>query len=271
MRTLLPLIVLAVLGYTGWYYWQVYTDRPLNEPLLLTAKESLVELKVASYGEEFRMFRTEEFGWVVSQGGREIYDQSDRVESLIDLLVGLQTDSVVRYLPDMPVIRVDLIGADTQEGIALYFQPDAALLASITATGDVYALPSRYVGPLADLLRFSSYRSKRLLKSKPESIDSIRLDHHDSLLWRPAMAEVAPLSQTFIAPAAAPYADYFDEITDREKYFATLKLYADGEAHRVEIYRDSLWPRPYVLVGEDFPRTYLAADSLPLLPIIPGF
>lgn len=271
MRTLLPLIALAVLGYTGWYYWQVYTDRPLSEPLLLTEKESLMELKVVSFSEEFRMFRAEEFGWVVSRGGREVYDQSGRVEELIGLLTSLQTDSVVRHAPAAAGISLELIGADTREKVDFHFQPGGPLLAQIAATGDAFSLPARYGAPLKRLLNFSSYRSKRLLKADPESIDSVRLDYHDSLLWQPTLAEVGPLSQAFIAPAIAPYADYFDEITDREKYYATLKLYAEGEPHRVDIYRDSLWPRPYVLVGEDFPRTYLAADSLPLLPTLPGF
>lgn len=263
MRTLIPLLLIAVLGYVGWFYWQEYTDRPLSEPLLLTAEESLQELNITSSTEEFRMFRAEEFGWVVSRGGREVYDQSDRVKELIGLLTSLQTDSVMRHKLETTGISVDLIGTDTRERVDFHFQMGGPLLARIAATGDVFALPARYGLPLKRLLDFGAYRSKKLLKIDPEKIDSVRLDYHDSLLWRPGPEEVGLLSQTFIAPAAAPYADYFDEITDREKYYATLKLYTDGEPHRVDIYRDSLWPRPYVLVGEDFPRTYLALDSLP--------
>jgi hypothetical protein len=265
MRTLIPFIFLAVMGYVGWYYWQVYTDRPLNETLLLATEESLTEIRVAAEAEEFRMFRTEEFGWVVKRGGLEIYDQSPRVEELVGLLVSLQTDSVMRQPPAAAGVSVDLMsGGDSRESINFQFQPGGLLLARIAATGDVFALPARFGRPLESLLSFGTYRSKRLLKAAPESIDSIRLDYHDSLLWRPAPAEVALLSQACIAPAAAPYADYFDEIADREKYYATLKLYIDGKPNRIEIYRDSLWPRPYVLVGEDYPRTYLAVDSLPL-------
>jgi hypothetical protein len=91
--------------------------------------------------------------------------------------------------------------------------------------------------------------------------------YHDSLRWRVPQVEVSRLSKTFITPAFSPdepppYADYFDEVMDREKYFATLTLYAVADSHYIEVFRDSQWVRPYVLVGEDFPRRYFALDSL---------
>jgi len=262
MRTLIPLLLLAVAGYVGWYYWQVYTDQPLSQPLLLNGEDALREVTVTSETEDFRIFRTAEFGWVISGGGLEIYDQTDRAEKLIGLLTGLHTDSVMHRTPGEGGVDVKLIGTGDPETLTFYFRPQGPLLARIAATGDVFALPKRHGNSLQNLLRFAGYRSRRLLRGNAESIDSVRLVFHDSLLWRSSSAQVSEFVKTFIAPAAAPYADHFDEITDREKYFATVKFYTGGVSRRVDVYRDSLWPLPYVLVGEDFPRTYLAMDSL---------
>ena len=261
MRTLLPLLLIALLGYAGWFYWREYTaERPLREALLLTPAEDVREIEVTRGKYGFRLLPTGEGnGWMVKRGTTELYDQSDRIRRLIRQLTALRTDSVMRRFPESNLVSVRL---NDGERIDLHFPTEGTTRARVTATGDVFALNPEGVSGLQNLLRFDTYRGDRLLRLAAETVDSIWAMHHDSLLWRATAAAATRLSPTFIAPATAPYADYFDEIIDREKYHATVTLFAAGQGHRVEVFRDSLWPKPYVLVGEDFPRRYFAIDSL---------
>ncbi len=264
MRTLLPLLLMAVLGYAGWYYWQEFTDEPLQEKLLLHTAEELKKITITAFGEEpFQLLRaagTEE--WTVKQGITERYDQSEKVRRLLLALEGLRTDSVMRQFPPNNRALLELEGGSRPEQIELAFPDTGPALGKIKATGDVFALSPTTTSGLPRLLRFTTYRERRLLRLEPERVDSLVVTFQDSLLWRLDTGAIAALAKTFIAPAAAPSADYFDEIMDREKYFATLKLYSGGEPHQITVYQDSLWPKPYVLVGEDFPRSYWAVDSL---------
>ncbi len=269
MRTLIPLIILAALAYAGWHYLQSVTDTPLRERLLLTDTETLRELTITANGRRsFRIFRSEEDRWVVKRDALELHSEAFAVIDLIQLLGDLRTDSVVRNFPPEAGAEVALVGPEGQrEVLAFRFPAGGPPVVQVEATGDVFALPSSASGPLQRMLRFETYRGKTAVAVLPAEVDSITVSYHDSLLWRVPQTEVPRLSKTFVAPAAAPngqpaYADYFDEVMDREKYFATLHLHALGGTHRIEVFRDSQWVKPYVLSGDDFPRRYFALDSL---------
>lgn len=268
MRTLVPIVILAALAYAGWFYLQSFTDRPLQENLLLSDTNTLRELTVTNDNRTFRIIRGEEGRWVVKQGPIELYDQSEAVDKLVEFLNQLQTDSVMYRFPPEPGPDLALLGPGGQREVLKFrFPAGSPPVVRVGATGDAFALPVSVRAPLLRMLLFDTYRGRKSLEIEPGEVDSIAVLYHDSLRrWVP-LAEVSRLSKAFIAPAAAPdepppYADYFDEVMDREKYFATLTLYAVADSHRIEVFRDSQWVRPYVLVGEDFPRRYFALDSL---------
>lgn len=265
MRTLIPLLLLAVFSYAGWYYWQDYTDRPLRENILLTDPADITRARVTdAAGDNFQFLRIEGTeNWAVKRGITELYDQTPKVLKLLEALAVLRTDSVMRRFPTEGVITIQLEGGALPETLELYLPgPGEAPLARAGAAGDVYALQPASVQGLAALLQFEAYRERRLLNLLAARVDSITATNGDSLLWQLGPPEVTPLAKALIAPAAAPYADYFDEIMHRDKYFATLNFYAQGEPHRIQVFQDSLWPKPFVLVGEDFPRRFLALDNL---------
>lgn len=264
MRTLLPIVLFAVLGYAAWFYWQEYTDEPLQEKLLLHTATDIESITITAFGEEpFQLIRAEGTGnWTVKQGILELHDQSDKVRRLLLALEDLKTDSVMRRFSDKGVAVLELAGGSRPERIELSFPDTGPVLGRISATDDVFALNSNTTANLPNLLRLATYRQRKLLRIAPEQVDSIVVSHHDSLLWSLDTGEVILLAKTFIAPASAPQADYFDEIMDREKYFATLHLYAKGAPHQITVYQDTLWPKPFVLVGDDFPRQYWAIDSI---------
>lgn len=265
MRTLIPLLLIAILSYAGWYYWQEYTDRPLKANILITDPADVTRAAVITPGgESFEFLQIEGTeNWAVKRGIMELYDQTPKVLKMLEGLAVLRTDSVMRRFPTEGVTTIRLEGGAWPETIELYLPgPGEAPLARVGEAGDVFALDPNSTTGLAPLLQFESYRERRLLNILANRVDSIRATNGDSLLWQLGQPETALLAKTFITPAAAPYADYFDEIMHRDRYFVTLTLYAQGEPHRIEVYRDSLWPRPFVLVGEDFPRRYLALDSL---------
>jgi hypothetical protein len=267
MRTLIPLILLAVLGYVGWFYWQEYTDRPLSERLLLTDFDEVGRVSIMYGKEGFDLLPAENGRWVVKKGIKEIYDQNDQVQQLFTRLAALRTDSVMRRFPVDRFVRLSLTskGAGPQvqgELVDLYFPTEGPSLARVVTTNDVFALRQTGLREVQRLLYFDTYLGGKTLQLTASQVDSLSAWYYDSLLWRAAPDELPLLSQRFLAPAAAPNADYFDEVMDREKYFATLSLYANGLPHRVEVYQDSAWVKPYVLVGQDFPRRYFALDSL---------
>lgn len=268
MRTLIPIVLFAALAYAGWFYLQSFTGAPLHERLLLTDTGTLRELSVANAEGGFRMFRPEKRGWVVKQDAIECYDQADAVEELVRLLKDLKTDSVMHYFPPESGPDVTLVGpGDRLEVLSFRFPAGSPPVVRVGATGDVFALSAKVSRPLQRMLRFETYRGKTSLAILPVEVDSIAVKFQDSLLWNVPIADVPRLSKAFVAPAAAPdgspaYADYFDEVMDRDKYFATLHVYALGGTHRIEVFRDSQWVRPYVLSGDDYPRRYFALDSL---------
>ncbi|TXF90056.1 hypothetical protein FUA23_07390 [Neolewinella aurantiaca] len=268
MRTLIPLVILAAMAYAGWFYLQSFTDQPLRENLLLTNTNTLRELKVTNDRRGFRIFRGEEGGWIVKQDAIELYDQSEAADRLIEILNNLQTDSVMRRSSAVHGPSVILVGEGGQrEELSFRFPLQGPPVVQVGATGDLFALPASVREPLEKMLCFDAYRGRRSLEVATEKVDSITVSFHDSLLWRVPAEEVPRLAKTFVAPATAPddlpaYADYFDEVMDREKYFATIRLFAVADTHNIEVFRDSQWIKPYVLVGEDYPRTYFGIDSL---------
>jgi len=264
MRTLIPLILLAIIGYAGWYYWQQYTDKPLKANLITTALPNLNRVSILDgIIEDFELIRIDGTDdWAVKREVTELYDQSEKIRKLLTGLAAIRTDSIMRRFPEEGFISLVLESEGQSESVDLFFSEIGRHLARRGITGDVFALNATTLRGIQPLLRFESYRERRLLRILPERIDSITAVSNDSLHWKISQPEVALLAKTFIAPAAAPYAEYFDEIMDRDKHFATLNLYAGGEPHQIEVYLDSLWPMPYVLVGNDFPRRFLAVDSL---------
>ncbi|MEM9258769.1 MAG: hypothetical protein AAGA62_03920 [Bacteroidota bacterium] len=267
MRTLIPLLLVACLGYAGWYYWQEYTDVPLKEKLLLATSNQIDRIVVHEQrGEAPFTIRklTETEGWVISREHQELLDQSAKAATLMQALVQLTTDSVMdTKISEESHYSLSVFSEEHgQEKLQFALTPSGLGLASLAKGGDIFAVPSAPLKQIFPLLRFEYYRERRLLNVAAERVDSITALHHDSLLWRAEPEAVSALAQTYIAPAAAPFADYFDEIAHQDRYYATLRLFAAGKAHEVFAYRDSLWPQVYVLVGQDYPRRYLALDSL---------
>ena len=261
MRTLIPLLILFVLGYVAWSAWERFTARPLQTELLRLAGPDLEEIIVTEDDRRFRFFRAED-RWVVARDNQEIYDQSAAVEELVTVLSDIRTDSVLRRAQGEALFDVQLLAAGANERFALHFPAAGPPHARLLATGDVFALPPP-VGPvLQRSLRFATYRGDRTLQIAAARVDSIVMERNDSLRLRPDPDRLRLLSHLLLAPAPAPNAPYFDEVADREKQYATLSVFADGTPHRITAYRDSAWPKPFVIIGEDFPLRPFALDSI---------
>lgn len=268
MRTLLPLLLLAALFYTGWFYWQQYANRPLREPLLPWAISDISRVSVHPPNQQvpFSLHRIED-RWVVARANRQLFDQTVRAERLVRLLTQLTSDSVSFHRPAAAGWRIRLVTADEQtDEIVLYPATAVGPLVSISATGDCYHLANSQRDSLLPRLRFDYFRERRLLNLSPAAVDSIVAMHHDSLLWTTDSINLAPLLHHFLAPATAPHADYFDEIAHRDRYYADLDFYSHGQPRRIQVFHDSLWPLPYVLIGEDYPRRFLGFREIQVAP-----
>ncbi len=269
MKKLLPLLLLVSICYAAWFYWQRYTDLPLSAPLLTVAAEdvAVITIPTDNSAAPLTLTRTDQ-GWVVSRPPQQLLEQSLKAEALLDRLIGLQTDSVAYGRPKGEGVSILIKSVDGHEdNISIYQGADGTPFAATPATGDLYYLNPDSFGDLLPRLSFDYYRSPRLLNLQPHQVDSIVISVQDSLHQKTAAEKTTLLANHILAPASAPYADFFDEIAHRDRYLADVDFYFSGRAHRVQVFRDSLWPQPYVLVGEDYPRRYLSfktisADSL---------
>lgn len=264
MRKLLPLLLLASVMYAAWFYWQGYSDRPLQEPLLpITANDiQFVTIQAPNRETPFTLTRIEN-GWVVARPPQQILDESLKATELVYQLAALKTDSVGYRPPKVAGIKVKIESTDGRtDELLLHQPPSGVLLATIPTTGDIYYLNPISSSGIMPRLSFNYFREPRLLNLHPNQVDSLVVSYQDSLLWRARPVDLSLLSQHLLAPAAAPYADYFDEIAHRDRYYADLDFYFSGKAHRIQVFQDSLWPQPYVLVGEDFPRRYLGFEQI---------
>ena len=263
MRRLLPILLLLILAYIGWYYWQRLADRPLEIAVLGLRAEEITRITAGPAGEapQLELSRTDD-GWVVAQPPRQLYDQSVRAASLVERLAELRSDSLCRRPPAGPGTRVVVYGGPgRQRELVFYPATTSTPLVRVTAADDVYHLPPDAGRYLLPALAFDHYRERRLLDLLPGRVDSLVARRGDSTLWV-VDSGLAPLSDRLLAPAAAPFADHFDEIAHRDRYHADLHFYHAGRSHRVRAYRDSLWPQPYVLVGDDYPRRYFSFDRI---------
>lgn len=263
MKKLLPLLLLASVFYAAWFYWQRYADRPLQEQFLPITAEAVQSVTVQPPNREqpFTLTRTEN-GWVVARPPQQLLDQSYKAEELVRQLTSLKTDSVGYSSPIAEGISVTIISTDARsDKFTLYQYADGKTMATVAATGDRYYLNPASSSGVLPQLRFDHFREPRLLNLTAEQVDSVVVSYHDSLLWTTDTANLALLVQHLLAPApttfGTPYADFFDEIAHRDRYYADFDFYFAGKPYRVQAFQDSLWPQPYVLVGEDFPRRYL--------------
>lgn len=263
MKKLSLLLFFLVALYAGWHYWQTLADRPLQARLLTISAEAIDQVTVAppNGAAPFTLARSAE-DWVVARSPRQILDQRVRAESFVNRLAELTSDSLARPVKNAQETLVTVRTATGQRDELAFSQPvSGPPRVRIVATGDVFHLPPAAARYLLPALTFDHYRESRMLHLLPGQVDSIVAVQGDSTLWVEDSV-VAPLANLLLAPAAAPHADFFDEIAHRDRHHADLYFYFSGRAHRVQVFRDSLWPQPYVLVGDDFPRRFLGFSRL---------
>lgn len=270
MRKAVLFVLLASLLYAGWIYWQRYTDVPLRERLLRFADYEVRSVEVFPWRERaFRLELTEAGAWVITREALQLPAPPRRVDQLIEELTSMRTDSVIREsFPEERIHRLIISNGQAEEHLRLHFSPEGEAWASVGVAQDVFALHPRSVAPIRRALRFDHFRDRRLLDDRSGQANTLRVVFRDSVRQLAHGFSLAGDScRSFIADFTEPtaeFADNFDEVTQRHNRFATLELsLPGGEEKRVSIYRDTMRASPFVLVSPDFPRRFLARDSLP--------
>ncbi|MTB52853.1 hypothetical protein [Lewinella sp. W8] len=271
MRSVIPFVLLVCALYAGWIYWQRYTDVPLQERLLRFTDQEVRSLTVAPWRQQsFTLDLTEAGVWVITREALQFPAPPRKVNQLIEQLTSMRTDSVVRAdFPEENIHRLTLSNGTEEEDLRLYFSPEGDAWASVGIARDVFALHPRAVAPIRRALHFNHYRDRRLLNERTTLADSVYLRFTDSLRQVQFGLQLGPEDErsfldSLLEPRGSVFADNFDEVTQRSKQFAVLDLtLPNGQQKRLSIYRDTLWDKPFILVSPDFPRRYLAIDSLP--------
>ena len=273
MRKLIILLLLGVLAYAGYDYFREYASRPLREKLLLTDTDRVTRIDVEGPDETLRFDRGEDGRWTVAQQQRLLYEQSPRVREWLTALRELRTDSIISApLPGSESYLIVLHHPEGEERLSLNVRAaDAGVVASVGSSPDYYALPPSVGAWPNRYLRFNAYRELRLFQPFPR-IDSLVFDPTDSLAvgWTITSPDSLALVPYPIAPATAPpaptaeytFADHFNEIEHTDDRIGFLVAYSGATPFPVQVYRDSTWALPYVLVSKQFPRTPLATSRL---------
>ena len=265
------MLLLAGVIYAGWYYLSAATNRPIRVPLIADSRVAISKVIVGSRSPEFQLERgdvtdTGEDRWVVSRKQKLLYGQDGRIRRLLEDLTTAVSDSLVTGSPNRTLERrvVELRGPGYREVFTFYFgqDPAGAVFVQFDGAGATLALPATANRWLREYFTFDAYREPRLLNVSPEAVDSIFVMRRDSILWGITAGDMRQAAQRFIASNTAAYADHFDEIAHQDRAFATIELYTQGTPRQIQVFRDSLWPQPYVLVGEDYPRRSLGYASL---------
>ena len=267
MRNLVLALIIFAVGYSTWYYGARLFSNPVEYPLFLTGREEVTKVIVGEGNDQFEFIRGTENEWVVARGQRISYDRPAKVDSFLTLLFNTRSNLSSQerdYLSYPTTSRIEIAGPGGRERVTLYIptNPATAVVASHATSGAVLSLPPITRRWRGEYLHFDAYRERRLVDLDPASVDSIHTYRGDSLLHKVAPLALGTTAPYFIAPALAPYADYFDEIAHRDREYGRVELYAGDAVKTITVYRDSLWPQPYVLVGKDYPRRFLGYDAL---------
>lgn len=267
MRKLILLLSLFAVGYACWFYTSQYSNEPLRVPLLQLDAEEVTSIEISGTNQNFQLIKGENDSWVVSQDQRLLYHREKKVGELLHLLKTTLSDSLMLAPAgggNIEMILLEVKTAVTSELVSLVFtaEPSTPVMAKLGDPATFLAYPSHLHAWRKEYLRFDSYRERRLLDVSPADVDSIIVYKNDSILWGINTGDLRQSAARLIVPEAASYADHFDEISFRDREYATIKLFVGNQPKQITVYRDSLWPRPFVLVGEDYPRRFLGYDAL---------
>ena len=274
MRRTILLILLAALGYVGWYYARGRRTPPLQARLLRIERDAIDRIRVVREGPgSFTAQRegSEYPTWTVINTRDQHYrDEAGRLFGLIDQLSELRTDSLYRYAPgEGDVITVEVSTRQGSERLALLFpnDPSVPVLAGVGEDDQRYALPEG-ARRLLPYLTYDHYRDPRLLPPRSVPADTFRFVVGDSVAYQTTVADSVQLQVAFfssppIAIGASPnYADWFDYLADRDHRIGTLEVVYGTQKDTLGVFHNESWPLPYVIATRYYPRRYLALDSL---------
>ncbi|OAV42622.1 hypothetical protein [Lewinella sp. 4G2] len=270
MSRLISLLFFVAVAYGAWFYLKDYSRGPVEVRLVQADLDDISRISLLpkdGRSELFRLQRGEGNQWMATRKQRLLLDRDGKIARFVDMLASVTSDSTIRKLPkgeDYRTVEIRIRAQGEEEGFSLHFTRSAQLpvYASWAEAEEVLALPPSLNAWREEYLHFDAYRERRLLNLLATEVDSISVLKQDSLLWGINIGDLSATAQRFIAPAAAPHADYFDEIAHRDREFAKIKLYHGAAYKTITVYRDSLWPSPFVLNGEDYPRRFLGYDAL---------
>lgn len=267
MRRLILLLLLATGAYTVWFYTIGLNDSGKYLPLIRTELSTVDKIVVAGKAHAFKLQRAENGEWLAVREQKILFKQNAQVDSFFSALELAVADSVltnVQTKPSWTVVDLTFPAKSSPEKLRFHFPVDQSrpVYAQLEGGEDYLVLAPTFHRWRTDFLDFDGYREMRLLDLSPNSVDSLYVLKKDSILWGVNSGELAATASRFIVPAAAHYADHFDEIRHQDRAYATIKLYAGDGTKTVTVYRDSLWPQPFVLVGEDYPRRFLGYERL---------
>ncbi len=274
MRKLLFLLALLGLTYAGWQ-WLYPGDAPtrLIDRPVFQLRDSRPEVTVShANGSSFRLLPAgADGGYLAIRGAIQATGIDDRASGLLRELRNLRIDSLSRGgRPFGESVHLELSGANERERVEFIFplRGEGPVVAAYFGQPDYFALaPTKR--DLRPLLEFDHFRDRRLTRVNHNNrgADSILLVRGDSMRVRLRGKVGAEAVMEIIAPASAPFADFFDELEFADRRLGDLLVYQDSQPHRVGLYRDSSWLRPYVLASRIYPRRYLSVDSLPALKL----
>lgn len=231
VKRAIPILILLSAAYGGWYYWQSRPTDPLAVRIFQLEPEEVVKITIKPVDDvPFDALRVNS-SWQLNDGERHLVESSLLPDTLLSRLLVAQSEDLIEA-DSVGRLQVEIqMETRTADSYQMYIhcasKDDCQKIAIRIAPRPEFVLVDGL--RLGDLpLAFTDYRNPKLYDLAP-------LGRLDSVVWQDVLGQNQTWSyadsrqmssQLFLsAYANENYADYFDEITHRDRYAGSYRVY----------------------------------------------
>lgn len=287
---------IVMLIYGASQFFEQQKSNEFKSPLLTFLPEDVELIKIHELGKTpFQLLKLDD-KWLLSADNVHESAQNDRAEQLVKLLKAIRTAEIISQREsdwekyelgneqgtlvcietqkkELPCIRLGLFRFSTEEKVLQTF-------VRVDHEKEIYSINGIGISSLST--NHNDYRNRQILNIT----DSIQRIHFttdssfvavqkwgnqwvdedlkilDSLLW-------LNTAKTFSNIQLNTFADDVDELSISEKKAGSVHIYTRRDSFLLDLFIDSTFTEPYIIHSNQFPKTWMACDSITFFRIIP--
>lgn len=290
------LFAIIMLAYGASQFIEQSKSNKFKSPLLTFLPEQVQLIKIHEFGKTpFQLLKLDN-KWFLSADNVHEIAQREHVEQLMKLLKAIRTAEIISQnkkdwqeygLGDkqgtlicietreqqLPCLRLGLLRFSAEEKTLQTF-------ARIHHEKEIYSINGIGVSSLST--DHNDYRNRQILNisdtlrhilfKTDTSVISVKkwgnywvdkdLKILDSLKWKNIQNTLSDISLN-------TFADDVDELSITEKKTVNVHIYTQNDSFLLELFVDSTLTMPYIIHSNQFPKTWMACDSVNFFKIIP--